>query len=83
MAKPKAASSTTVDPNSTPSPVQPSSSTSTTQNPIAGNKLDDEDAIFLRNRGRTSQCWNKLRAMTKGVPALIGYHIDLTLKSDA
>ncbi|KAG1774880.1 hypothetical protein EV702DRAFT_1121630 [Suillus placidus] len=69
VAKPKAASSTTVNPTITPSPVQPSSSTSTTQNSTAGNKLDDEDAIFLRNRGRTSQCWNKLRAMTKDTPS--------------
>ncbi|KAG1906540.1 uncharacterized protein F5891DRAFT_1002779 [Suillus fuscotomentosus] len=69
VAKPKAASSTTVDLNSTPSPGKPSSSTSTTQNPVAGSKLDDEDAIFLRNRGRTSQCWNKLRAMTKDTPS--------------
>ncbi|KAG1745872.1 uncharacterized protein EDB91DRAFT_1119188 [Suillus paluster] len=33
--------------------------------PTAGNKIDDEDAIFMRNRGRTSQCWNKLRQLTK------------------
>ncbi|KAG2155909.1 uncharacterized protein EDB93DRAFT_1128794 [Suillus bovinus] len=69
VAKPKAASSTTVNPNPTPSPVQPSCSTSTTQNSIAENKLDDEDAIFFRNRGRTTQCWNKLRAMTKDTPS--------------
>lgn len=69
MAKPKATSSTTVNPTITSSPVQPTSSTSTTQNSTAGNKLDDEDAIFLRNRGRTSQCWNKLRAMTKDTPS--------------
>jgi hypothetical protein len=49
--------------------VQPSSSTSAAQNSIAGKKLDDEDAIFLRNRGRTSQCWNKLRAMAKDTPS--------------
>lgn len=68
MVKPKAASSTTVR-EITPSPVQPSSSTSAAQNSIAGNKLDDEDAIFLRNRGRTSQYWNKLRAMAKDTPS--------------
>ncbi|KAG2151321.1 hypothetical protein DEU56DRAFT_777312 [Suillus clintonianus] len=68
VAKPKA-SSTTVNSNTTPSPVQPFSSTSATQTSSAGNKLDDEDAIFLRNRGRTSQCWNKLREMTKDTPS--------------
>jgi hypothetical protein len=79
VAKPKVASSTTVNSNITPSPVQPSSSTSAAQNSIAGKKLDDEDAIFLRNRGRTSQCWNKLRAMAKGVSALISHHTNLIL----
>ncbi|KAG1772354.1 hypothetical protein EDD22DRAFT_860660 [Suillus occidentalis] len=69
VAKPKAASPTTANPNTTPSPVQPFSSTSTAQNSTAGSKLDDEDAIFLRNRGRTTQCWNKLRAMTKDTPS--------------
>ncbi|KAG1748725.1 hypothetical protein EDB19DRAFT_1905065 [Suillus lakei] len=68
VAKPKTPSST-LNSNITPSLVQPSSSTSATQSPSAGNKLDDEDAIFLRNRGRTTQCWNKLREMTKDTPS--------------
>ncbi|KAG0704256.1 hypothetical protein DFH29DRAFT_912590 [Suillus ampliporus] len=69
VAKPKALSSTTVNSNTASSSTQPSSSTSATQNSTTGNKIDDEDAIFLRNRGRTPQYWNKLRELTKDTPS--------------